>query len=169
MMFARGHRRIALLAAKLENGPAAPGTLEIEQGMREAVQACPHPDKALTVVYHEQKLAGACSSLDRLLTQAGPPTAILIGHSTTLLMVLTHLARHRILIPEHLSIIVTHSEPYYAHMVPELTHYEWDPARFAAERPAACFSTRSITRPSRIAASGRLPALRPGQDAALDQ
>jgi DNA-binding LacI/PurR family transcriptional regulator len=133
MMFAHRHRKIALLASTLDNGTAAPGTLEIERGLRQAFTACRDPEKELTVVYHKPTSANACSCLDRLLSLPRRPTAVLVGHTTTLLTTLTHLAQRKIMIPNDMSVIVTHSEPYYAHIVPELTHYEWDPERFALE------------------------------------
>ena len=133
MMFARGHRNIALLASTLERGVAAPGTLEIERGLRQAFAASRHADKELTVAYHEPDVDSVRSHLDRLLNLPRRPTVLLIGHATTLLTALSHLAQRRIVVPSDLSIIITHSEPFYRHFVPELTHYEWDAERFSSE------------------------------------
>ncbi len=127
MMFARGHRRVALLASSRGRTGVAPGILEIERGLREAFAASRRPESDLSVVYHDTKPGSVCGALDRMLAPPRAPTALLIGQATTLLTTLTHLAQRRVVIPGALSVIITHDESFLRHIVPELTHYEWNP------------------------------------------
>jgi len=133
LVFARGHRRVAFLASSLGYGGIGPGTVEIERGVREAFGATRERECELTAIYHEPNRDDICRALDRLLAAPAPPTAVIIAHSTSLLTSLTHLARKKVSIPEDLSLVVTHDEPFFAHIVPDLSHYEWSPEKFAAQ------------------------------------
>jgi DNA-binding LacI/PurR family transcriptional regulator len=133
MVFGRGHRQVAFLASSLGYGGIGPGTVEIERGVREAFGTTRERECELTAVYHEPNREDICRALDRLLGAPTPPTALIIAHSTSLLTALTHLARKNVAIPRDLSLVVTHDEPFFAHIVPDLSHYEWSPEKFAAQ------------------------------------
>ncbi len=131
MMFARGHRKIALIASHRSGGGISPGILTMERGLREAFAAGRHADSSLTVVHHDGRPSDVCTAIDRLWRQPHPPTALLVGQSNTMLSTITHLGQRQIVVPRDLSVIVSHDEPYFDQIVPELTHYEWNADRFA--------------------------------------
>lgn len=131
MLFARGHRQIALIVSHQRSGGVSPGIAALERGLREAFAAGRHPDRALTVMLPEDRPADVCSAIDRLWRLPQPPTALLVGRSNTLLSTITHLGQRQLVVPRDLSIIVSHDEPYFDEIVPALTHYEWNADRFA--------------------------------------
>lgn len=129
-MLALGHRRIAMLAVQLDRNKIAPGMAELERGAREAPKAGPHGECELSFHYHPNRTEDICRLLDRLVDRPQPPTALLVAHSATFLTGLSHLAQRRIVIPRDLSVVVVQDESYFRHIVPELTHYEWNPYAF---------------------------------------
>ena len=120
----RGHRAIALIVPAL--GMAGEG--KMIAGFREVVEKTKCAE--IRVVEHD----GTVSCLQRRLVRllgGRRPTALLIAGAPYVITVLSVLHRAGIRVPEDISVISRDREPYLGYIVPPLTQYEIQPARFA--------------------------------------
>jgi DNA-binding LacI/PurR family transcriptional regulator len=153
----KGHRRIALLLP----GVAGGGDLESERGFREAFPRG-HPTTAVPDVIHCGEAAQEIvDRLDLSLRAQHPPTALLVARSMHALTVVTHLLRNGRRMPREIAVISRDDDEFMAHVMPPITRYSADPAKFARtlSRMVLKLATSGIgsLKPVRI-----VPALRHG-------
>jgi DNA-binding LacI/PurR family transcriptional regulator len=130
-MIGLGHRRIAVLALQHDRKALPPGIGELERGAREAAAALRQGGCDLSFHRHSSQPEEICRMLDRVLDLPARPTALLVAHSATFLTVLSHFAQRGVVMPRDLSVVVIQDEAYFRHIVPELSHYEWNPEAFS--------------------------------------
>lgn len=124
MLARKGHRRIALLLP--DSGHR--GDVESEHGFREALaggQAAPQ------VLRHQQGAAQLCRCLDEALSRRDAPTAFLVARSMHTLTVVTHLLRLGRRLPQDTAVVSRDDDAYLDHVVPKVSRYAADPAKFA--------------------------------------
>jgi LacI family transcriptional regulator len=123
-LLSRGHRRIALLVPALGMAgelKLVSGVLSVTAGIREA---------AVRVVEHDGTPLVLRRRVEDLL-QRTPPTGLLVAGAPYVVTVMTLLGRAGVRVPEDLSVISRDAEPYLDYIVPSLTRYAIDPARYA--------------------------------------
>ena len=124
MLARKGHRRIALLLPDPGHG----GDVESEHGFREALAGT----GAMTrVLRHQQGAAQVCRCLDEVLSRREAPTAFLVARSTHTLTVITHLLRLGRRLPQEAAVVSRDDDAYLDHVVPKVSRYAADPAKFA--------------------------------------
>ncbi len=123
---AKGHRCFALLNPK----SVAAGDLESEAGFRQAGAAAGPTIEAL-ISKHDGTVTGICSSLDRLLSRAKPPTAFLVSRPTHALTALGHLIQRGLRFPKDAVLIARDHDSFLEHVVPSVARYQTDLVLFA--------------------------------------
>lgn len=124
MLRQKGHRRIALLLPGSTHG----GDVESEHGFQETLQA----DSATpTVLRHQESAADLSHCLDEALRAKPAPTAFLVARSIHTLTVITHLLRHGHRLPRDFAVVSRDDDAFLDHVVPRVTRYAADPAKFA--------------------------------------
>jgi DNA-binding LacI/PurR family transcriptional regulator len=94
-----------------------------------AAKSHSHSDATLSILEHDDTVAGVCRVLDQAMLGRSPPTAYLAIGGLELLTVLTHLLRRGCRIPEQVSIISRTDEVVLGNLVPAISHYRWDAKR----------------------------------------
>ncbi len=123
LLLKKGHHHLALL---LPNGSHG-GDAESELGFREASSR----PSMLTVHRHSESPEAVIALLDRLLRQRTAPTAFLVARSTHTLTVVSHLLCLKHQLPRDFAILSRDDDAFLAHLVPRITRYTTDPAKFA--------------------------------------
>ncbi len=118
----RGHRQVALLMPD----PMRAGDQRTVDGFGEV---CVPVGAALRVVKHDGTVAGITRKLDDLLRTVRP-TVLLVAGAEHLLTVLTHLHLAGVRVPQQISVLCRDGEQYLAHLLPPLTRYTVDQAKF---------------------------------------
>ncbi len=124
MLKRKGHRKIALLLPDPGHG----GDVESEHGFREALAGT---GAVTRVLRHQQGAAQVCRCLDEALSRRDAPTAFLIARSTHTLTVVTHLLRLGRRLPQEIAVVSRDDDAYLDHVVPKVSRYAADPAKFA--------------------------------------
>lgn len=114
-----GHRRIALILPKRENGEDVKSRL----GFQAAIADSPHRNIVFTLESHNQTPSDVCRLANRLLAMSSRPTAWLICRHWHFVTVLTHLQSRGVRIPRDISLISRDSDDLYGSIIPEPTHY----------------------------------------------
>jgi LacI family transcriptional regulator len=123
-LLSRGHRRIALLVPALGMAgelKMVSGVLSVTTGRKEV---------AVRVVEHDGTPPVLRRRVEDLL-QRTPPTGLLVAGAPYVVTVMTLLGRAGVRVPEDLSVISRDAEPYLDYVVPSLTRYAINPARYA--------------------------------------
>ncbi len=124
MLMQKGHRRIALLLPGSSHG----GDGESEHGFREAFMSA---DATPLVMLHHETAEQVVEHLDLLLKRKPLPTAIVIARSIHTLTVVTHLLRLGHRLPRDFAIVSRDDDAFLDHVVPRITRYSADAAKFA--------------------------------------
>lgn len=119
----KGHQRIALLLPDAEHG----GDAESELGFREAL---PSGEGGL-VLRHSESSASVVAHVDQALSLKPRPTAFLVARSVHTLTVVTHLLRLGHRLPQEFDVVSRDDDSFLDHVVPRMTRYAADPAKFA--------------------------------------
>ena len=117
-----GHRRIVMLAREVCRKPI-PGRIEqvfLDELMAHGIQ---HGD--YNMPNWKESSEGLQQVLDSLFERT-PPTALIIGESSTFIAVQQHLARRGILAPRDVSLVCDDPDPVFAWCQPTVAHIQWD-------------------------------------------
>ncbi|MBL9214007.1 MAG: GntR family transcriptional regulator [Opitutaceae bacterium] len=116
----RGHRRLALIVP--DSGLA--GDLVSEQGFLAAItDHRGRPRAEGRIVHHDGTAANLIARLDALLRSASPPTALLIANIEEVFIVLMHLIRRGLAVPDSVSFIARDHHRIFDTVVPAVAHY----------------------------------------------
>jgi len=124
LLLQKGHRRIALLLPNSTHG----GDAESELGYREALAS---KSTAPLIVRHRESASDLVRCLDEALRSSAKPTAFLVARSMHALTVVSHLLRQGHRLPRDLAVVSRDDDAFLDHLVPKVTRYAADPARFA--------------------------------------
>jgi DNA-binding LacI/PurR family transcriptional regulator len=124
LLLQKGHRRIALLLPDSTHG----GDAESELGYREALAT---KDATPLILRHRESAADLVRRLDEALRGPMKPTAFLVARSMHALTVVSHLLRQGHRLPRDLAVVSRDDDAFLDHLVPKVTRYAADPARFA--------------------------------------
>lgn len=124
MLRQKGHRRIALLLPDSTHG----GDTESELGFAEALKTDASPP---LVLRHHESTTHLIECLDEALRQKPAPTAFLVARSIHALTVITHLLRQGYKLPRDYAVVSRDDDAFLDHVVPRVTRYAADPAKFA--------------------------------------
>ena len=124
LLMRKGHRRIVLLLPGSSHG----GDVESEHGFREALASA---DATPIVLRHHETAEEIVGHLENLLRSKPAPTAFLVARSIHTLTVVTHLLRRGHQLPRDFAVISRDDDAFLDHVVPRITRYAADPARFA--------------------------------------
>jgi LacI family transcriptional regulator len=123
LLLRRGFERFTLLLPDSSHG----GDAESELGFQEG--AAGHP--GVTVLRHRESPEHLMARLDDCLRQRRPPRALLVARSAHVLTVLTHLLRQGKRVPADVAVISRDDDEFLKHVVPKVSRYAADPAKFA--------------------------------------
>ena len=121
-----GHRRVGLLRPETNLA----GLKATEAGLRKAFPESEGQDSIVTIV-EKGSAEQVALAMNRTLRLATPPTAIVATRSRHALTLISWMAQHNLNIPRDLSLVTLASEPWYEHLLPQLSHYLSDPGNFA--------------------------------------
>lgn len=158
MLRQKGHRRIALLLPDSTHG----GDMESEHGFREALSN--NDDDGSIVIRHHEKAEQVVEQLEALLRRKPAPTAFLVARSSHALTVITHLLRSGHRLPRDFAIVSRDDDAFLDHVVPRVTRYSADAAKFAKRLSKLVLelaqTRRTSTKPVRL-----MPDLKRGETA----
>lgn len=117
-----GHRRLAYVGPDWN----VAGDLVSEEGFREGTAG--RPGVTATFVRHDGSPADLSGRLAALFRAPAPPTALLVARPAHTLLVLLHLLRFGIRVPDTVSVIARDHDPLYESA---LAHYAFDASTFA--------------------------------------
>jgi len=123
---AKGHRRLVLLNPK----KAAAGDLKSEAGFCEAGAAA-GADVETILAQHDGTVESICTSLDRVLARANPPTGFLVSRANYALTALGHLIQRGGRFPDKAAFISRSHDPALEFVVPSMARYQIDASVFA--------------------------------------
>lgn len=124
MLRQKGYRRIALLLPDSTHG----GDADSEHGFQEA----PTSEEASSLVLrHHESASDLIGCLDEALRMKPAPTAFLVARSIHSLTVITHLLRQGCKLPRDFAVVSRDDDAFLDHVVPRVTRYTSDPAKFA--------------------------------------
>lgn len=121
----KGHQRIALLLPDSTHG----GDIESELGFHEALAGA--PGVTPFVLRHRESAEQVAQHLDEALRRKPAPTALLVARSIHTLTVVTHLLRQGHKLPQDFAVASRDDDAFLDHVVPCITRYAADPAKFA--------------------------------------
>jgi DNA-binding LacI/PurR family transcriptional regulator len=124
MLKQKGHQRIALLLPDSSHR----GDAESEHGFREALAGT---TATFMVLRHDEGTAKLIECLDEALRRKPAPTAFLVARSIHTLTVITHLLRMGHRLPQDFAVVSRDDDAFLDHVVPRITRYAADPAKFA--------------------------------------
>lgn len=124
MLRQKGHQRIALLLPDSTHG----GDTDSEHGYREALA---NTAAVPLVLRHHESAEHVVEHLDEGLRRKPAPTAFLVARSIHTLTVVTHLLRNGHKLPRDFAIVSRDDDAFLDHVVPGITRYAADPAKFA--------------------------------------
>jgi DNA-binding LacI/PurR family transcriptional regulator len=122
-----GHRRVVWLTPS--RGLA--GELISKKAFVEAVRNSPHSDAIVQVVYHNDTYRGVQAALCLLLEGKERPTAILANDPLPSMLVVDHLLRCGMRVPEDVAVISRRHEEFLSWHVPSIASYEHDTKLYA--------------------------------------
>lgn len=124
MLKQKGHQRIALLLPDSSHR----GDAESEHGFREALAGT---TATSMVLRHDEGTVKLIECLDEALRRKPAPTAFLVARSIHTLTVITHLLRMGHRLPRDFAVVSRDDDAFLDHVVPRITRYAADPAKFA--------------------------------------
>lgn len=124
MLRQKGHHRIALLLPDSTHG----GDTESEHGFHEALAAS---DATPSILRHRESAEQVVEHLEEALRRKPAPTALLVARSIHTLTVVTHLLRMGHKLPRDFAVVSRDDDAFLDHVVPRITRYAADPAKFA--------------------------------------
>ena len=124
-----GHRRIVLITLRSRRKPT-PGN--IERAFLDELSAAGILTGDYNLPDWEETPQGYSLLLERLF-QRTPPTALIIEESSRFIAASQFLARHRIAVPEQVSLVSTDNDGDFNWCYPGIAHMEWD-AMFIVRR-----------------------------------
>ncbi|WP_146852572.1 substrate-binding domain-containing protein [Brevifollis gellanilyticus] len=124
MLKQKGHQRIALLLPDSSHG----GDSESEHGFHEALSGT---TATPFVLRHHEGTSQLIDCLDEALRRKPAPTAFLVARSIHTLTVITHLLRMGHRLPRDFAVVSRDDDAFLDHVVPRITRYAADPAKFA--------------------------------------
>ena len=155
MLRQKGHHRIVLLLPGSSHG----GDVESEHGFREALTTA---DTTPVVLRHHETAEEVVEHLEKLLRRKPAPTAFLVARSIHTLTVVTHLLRRGHQLPRDFAVASRDDDAFLDHVVPRITRYAADPAKFARRLSRMVLELaqtgRTSTNPVRL-----MPDLRRGE------
>lgn len=122
-----GRNRLALLMPHSNQA----GNLESEHGFMEAGLKCRTQGVKTSVAHHDGTSNAICNLLDGLLQRSEPVVGFLVAKPSHVVTAITHLLRRGIRIPQDVSLISRDDDPLLEDLVPTVTRYHADSARFA--------------------------------------
>lgn len=117
-----GHRRIVLLARRERRLPE-PG--KSERAFLNELEAHGIRSGSYHLPDWEETIEGFHGCLDALF-RVTPPTALIIDEAPFFVAAQQFLARQRILVPEHVSLVCSDDDPSFAWCRPSVAHIRWD-------------------------------------------
>ncbi|MBL9184314.1 MAG: substrate-binding domain-containing protein [Verrucomicrobiaceae bacterium] len=126
LLVKKGHRRITLLLPDSTHG----GDAESELGYREGLSVS---GTTPAIVRHRESAADLVRCLDEALRGPMKPTAFLVARSMHALTVVSHLLRQGHRLPRDLAVVSRDDDAFLDHLVPKVTRYAANPARFARQ------------------------------------
>ena len=126
-LLAAGHRRLAMFAPGIDT----PGSQEIADAFRHAIEHGAHPGARGEVLRVGPTVGDHRRALDRLLRQRPAPTGMFVLNPLFGSMVLTDLMRRGLRVPGEVSLITTFGDPFMRYLSPEPSRYTYDPATYA--------------------------------------
>lgn len=121
-LVALGHQKIVLLVREERRKPN-PGAFE--RAFLDELAAHGIPTGNYHLPDWEETPEGFRHCLDRLFATT-PPTALVLDEAFFLTVAQQHLARRRILAPEHVSLICCDPDPSFLWFLPRVAHIGWD-------------------------------------------
>jgi DNA-binding LacI/PurR family transcriptional regulator len=118
----QGHRRLAFVGPDWN----VAGDLVSEEGFQEGTVG--RPGVKTTLLRHTGTPVDLAAKLSALFRSPSPPTALLVARPAHTLLVLLHLLRHGIRVPDDVSVIARDHDPLYESA---LDHYAFDATTFA--------------------------------------
>jgi DNA-binding LacI/PurR family transcriptional regulator len=118
-----GHRRIVMISREERRKPK-PGASE--QAFLNDLASHGIKIGAYNLPDWEETPEGFKRCLDGLF-KVTPPTAIILDEASFYMIAQQHLARARILAPEHISLICSDPNPTFSWFLPKVAHINWDP------------------------------------------
>ncbi len=127
VLLALGHRRMAFVTERTRRA----GDAASEQGFIEGVRSSRHPEAEALIVGHEPTTASVCATLQRLIDQPRPPTALLVANPYYYLTITSHLAQAGWRVPRDISVLSRDEDPFLSFLVPPPARYIIPPHVFA--------------------------------------
>lgn len=121
----RGHRHLALMMMKRSQRA---GDLASEMGFKDGAR---QSSAQVSLAYHDGTPTGIAAAVGRMMQQSPAPTAVLITSPFHYLSALSALVRLGHAVPERISLISRHGEPYLSYLIPSPAYYKIDPKVFA--------------------------------------
>ncbi|HRQ88690.1 MAG TPA: substrate-binding domain-containing protein [Bacteroidia bacterium] len=131
MLRRKGHRHICVV---LRDGGYG-GDLESEAAAREVVAG--DPAACVSVIRHDGTAGHLRTLLDATLSRQDRPTAYLVGGPGYVVMVLTHLMRRGLRIPEDAALVARDDAPFLELTSPQVARYTVEPGRLVRKVEAA--------------------------------
>ncbi|MBL9206134.1 MAG: substrate-binding domain-containing protein [Opitutaceae bacterium] len=120
VFLAKGHRQVALI---VPNSGIA-GYLASEDGFREGMER--HgPDARGIVVRHTGSAQSISARLDVLFKSPHPPTALLVAKPQDVFLVIIHLLRRGLAVPDTVSLIARDHDHIFEIAHPAISHYSY--------------------------------------------
>jgi len=123
LLIRRGHQRLAMLLPDSSHG----GDAESEAGFLEGAAGKARVD----VLRHRESPENLLRCLDECLRRRQPPQALVVARSAHVLTVISHLLRQGRRVPEEVAVISRDDDDFLRHIVPRVSRYAADPAKFA--------------------------------------
>lgn len=150
----RKHVRAALLLPLGNHG----GDVVSEAGFIEGWQ----DESTGLIIRHEDHPDGLVEAVDQVLGKRDRPSAFLVARSANALTLVTHLLRLRHRLPQDFAVISRDDDAFLSHVVPRVTRYAADPAKFARKLASLVVETvqngKPGSKPLRL-----MPELIPGE------
>lgn len=119
VLLAKGHRRVGLVVPHF----GVAGDLASETGFREGLGRSTRPEVRGVLVRHNGTAASIATRLDALLASPDKPTGLVVAKSRHTFMVLMHLLRRGIAVPDQVSIIARDHDRVFDLVSPAVSHY----------------------------------------------
>ncbi len=129
LLASRGHRRVAMLIHEPQFG----GDRESEAGFQEGLLAAERRGVTGRVWHHNGSAKSIGLQIDRMLAQAGRPTAVVVARTAYALTAFSHLLRKGLRIPEDVALLCRDDDTFLDHVAPRVTRYAVNPAAFVKQ------------------------------------
>ncbi len=127
MLIARGHRRLAYISLK----PVCAGDIQSEFGFSEGVRLSNEKGLSIRIVHHDGTRVGLARMMKQLMSQANPPTGILVRNSYHYLTLRELFLHGGGLNKRSLDLISRDDAPFLSHLIPAPMRYVLAPAKIA--------------------------------------